>query len=152
MIWCFTSLLTLFKSNHNDGRAIMKGSMQWSTVSHEPPTGFEPETSWSIVRSANHSAHPHPSPQYEHYISIVEKIFSALLSDIHTEDPEHFFWLFFFSPKSANHTFNSFFFSFFFSVRENKTCQMIHMKNQVLFSLNKKYNVVCYKSAYCFKG
>ena len=28
MIWCFTSLLTLFKSYQDDGRMIMKGSLQ----------------------------------------------------------------------------------------------------------------------------
>ena len=28
MIWCFTSLSTLFKSYQDDGRVIMKGSVQ----------------------------------------------------------------------------------------------------------------------------
>ena len=34
MVWYFTPLSTLFKSYRDDGRVIMKGSMQWSTYSH----------------------------------------------------------------------------------------------------------------------
>ena len=32
MIWCGTSLSTLSKSNKDDGRVIIKGSVQWSAV------------------------------------------------------------------------------------------------------------------------
>ena len=31
IIWCFTSLSTLFKSYWDYGRVIMKGSVQWTT-------------------------------------------------------------------------------------------------------------------------
>ena len=32
MVWCFTSLSTWFKSYLDDGRVILKGSVQWSTI------------------------------------------------------------------------------------------------------------------------
>ena len=39
MIWCFTSLSTLLKSYRDDGRMIMKGSVQWNAVQ-----------SWAVFR------------------------------------------------------------------------------------------------------
>ena len=42
MVWCFTSLSTLLKSYPDNGRVIMKGSVQWSTISH----GMNSISSW----------------------------------------------------------------------------------------------------------
>ena len=60
MVWCFTSLSILFKSNHGDGRVIMKGSVNDAPYSHELNSeflvGFEPGTSGCNVRSTNHLA------------------------------------------------------------------------------------------------
>ena len=57
-VWCCTSLSTLFKSYRDDGRVIMKGSVQWHTVIRwiGLPAGFKPGISWSEAGNADHSA------------------------------------------------------------------------------------------------
>ena len=59
MVWCFMSLSTLFKSNQDDRRVIIKGSAQWCCKIMTwgvPPAGYELVNKWPEVRRANHSA------------------------------------------------------------------------------------------------
>ena len=58
MIWCFI-LSTLYKSYWDDGRMIIKGSVQWTSYSHtlqSISSQIKTLTSWSKVGSANHLA------------------------------------------------------------------------------------------------
>ena len=59
-VWCFTSLSTLFKSYRDDGRVIMKGSVQGSAIQSWAEFRLQwdsnPGLHKSEVRSANQSA------------------------------------------------------------------------------------------------
>ena len=57
MAWYFTSLSTLFKSYRDDGRVIMKGSVEWIAIqSWAEFCLLEHRTSWSEVKNTHHSA------------------------------------------------------------------------------------------------
>ena len=75
---CFISLSTSFKSSLDDGRMIMKGSVQWSIIQSwaEIPSlmGFKPKALWSEVRRTNHSGAPMLNPSLaEHDMPCLSK-------------------------------------------------------------------------------
>ena len=62
MIWCFMSLSTLIRWYQDDGRTIMKGTMQWSTLQSWGEFHLQRDSNLGLhdpVGSPNNPAIPH---------------------------------------------------------------------------------------------